>query len=51
MPNGYIQIPDWFSFENEGGEAVANLTGGANQDLVVKPCTPTSYLSGVPRLP
>jgi hypothetical protein len=36
MPNGYLQIPDWFSFENQGGGiAVANLTGGANQDFLV----------------
>jgi hypothetical protein len=36
MPNGYLQIPDWFSFENQGGGiAVANLSGGANQDFLV----------------
>ena len=36
MPNGYLQIPDWFSFENQGGGiAVANLSGGGNQDFLV----------------
>jgi hypothetical protein len=36
MPNGYLQIPDWFSFENQGGGiAVANLRGGANQHFLV----------------
>lgn len=36
MPRGYLQIPDWFSSENQGGGiAVAHLTGGGAQDLVV----------------
>jgi hypothetical protein len=36
MPKGYLQIPDWFSFENQGGGvAVADLAGTGNQDLLV----------------
>jgi len=36
MPNGFITIPDWFSFENQGaGVAVADLSGGGSRDLVV----------------
>lgn len=36
MPNGYLQIPDWFSFENQGGNiAAADLSGSGQQDLVV----------------
>ncbi len=36
MPKGYFQIPDWFSFDNQGGGvAVADLTGVGNQDLLV----------------
>jgi Domain of unknown function (DUF1929)/Kelch motif len=36
MPNGYLQIPDWVSFENQGGNiAVADLTGTGSQDLLV----------------
>ena len=36
MPRGYLQIPDWFSFENQGGDvAVADLAGSGDQDLVV----------------
>src|SRR5882724_9258523 len=36
MPRDFIQIPDWFSAENEGGGvAVADLTGTGKQDLVV----------------
>ncbi len=36
MANGYVQIPDWFSFENQGGNiAVADLTGTGTQDLLV----------------
>jgi hypothetical protein len=36
MPRGYAQIPDWFSFENQGGNiAVAELTATGTQDLVV----------------
>jgi hypothetical protein len=33
---GWLQIPDWFSFDNEGGSvAVADLTGTGAQDLLV----------------
>jgi Domain of unknown function (DUF1929) len=33
---GWLQIPDWFSFDNEGGNvAVADLTGTGVQDLLV----------------
>ena len=33
---GWLQIPDWFSFDNEGGNvAVADLTGTGAQDLLV----------------
>ena len=36
MPNGFITIPDWFSFENQGaGVALADLSGGGPRDLVV----------------
>ena len=36
MPKGYLQIPDWFAFENQGGNiAVADLNGNGQQDLVV----------------
>jgi hypothetical protein len=36
MPRGYLQIPDWFSAENQGSNiAVANLTGAGKQDLLV----------------
>lgn len=36
MPNGFIDIPDWFAWENEGaGVAVADLGNGGRQDLVV----------------
>src|SRR5208337_4802826 len=33
---GWLQIPDWFSFDNEGGNvAIADLTGTGAQDLLV----------------
>ena len=36
MPNGFITIPDWFSFENQGaGVALADLSGAGPRDLVV----------------
>src|SRR5438552_9116255 len=36
MPKGYLQIPDWFAFENQGGGvAIADLTGTGTQDLLV----------------
>jgi hypothetical protein len=36
MPNGFIPIPDWFSFENQGaGIAIADLGNTGEQDLVV----------------
>jgi hypothetical protein len=36
MPKGYQQVPDWFSFENQGGGvAIADLNGTGQQDLVV----------------
>jgi hypothetical protein len=36
MPKGYMQIPDWFSIENQGGNiAIADLTGTGKQDLLV----------------
>ena len=36
MAGGYLPIPDWFSFENQGsGAAVAPLSGPGSQDLVV----------------
>jgi Domain of unknown function (DUF1929) len=36
MPRGYLQVPEWFSFENQGaGVAVADLTGQGKQDLLV----------------
>jgi len=36
MPLRYQPIPDWFSFDNQGGNlAVADLVGDGGQDLVV----------------
>jgi hypothetical protein len=36
MANGWIDIPDWFSFENQGaGVAVADVSGTGNRDLIV----------------
>ena len=36
MPKGYFHIPDWFSFENQGGGvAVADVSGGGKLDLLV----------------
>ena len=36
MPNRYLEIPDWFSFENQGGNiATADLNGNGQQDVVV----------------
>ena len=36
MAKGYLQVPDWFPWENQGGGvAVADLTGTAQEDLVV----------------
>jgi hypothetical protein len=36
MPGNYLQIPDWFSNENQGGGvAVADLGANGNQDLIV----------------
>jgi hypothetical protein len=36
MPHGYLPIPDWFSFENQGGNiAAADLSGTGKSDLVV----------------
>ena len=35
MQRGYAQIPDWFSFENQGaGVAIADLSGTGNSDLI-----------------
>src|SRR5690242_16842923 len=36
MPKNYLEIPDWFTFENQGGNiAAADLNGNGQQDLVV----------------
>src|SRR5574342_591267 len=36
MPNGFINVPDWFSWENQGGGiAVGHLNGGGQLDLIV----------------
>src|SRR4030081_2685823 len=36
MARGYLQIPDWTPWENQGGGvAVADLSGAGHQDLVV----------------
>jgi len=35
VQRGYAQIPDWFSFENQGaGVAIADLSGTGNSDLI-----------------
>jgi hypothetical protein len=35
MAKGFLNIPDWFSFENQGGGvATADLSGSGQQDLV-----------------
>ena len=36
MQAGFLQVPDWFSTDNQGcGIAVADLAGNGTQDLVV----------------
>jgi Domain of unknown function (DUF1929) len=36
MPNNFMDIPDWFSWENQGaGIAAADLNGNGKQDLIV----------------
>ena len=36
MPDGYVKVPDWFAFENQGGNvAAADLSGSGKQDLVL----------------
>src|SRR5215470_3930501 len=36
MPKGFLPVPDWFSFENQGGNiAVADLSHSGKQDLLV----------------
>jgi hypothetical protein len=36
MPNGFVNVPDWFSWANHGGGiAVGNLNGGGLPDVVV----------------
>jgi len=36
MANGFQNIADWFSFENQGdGIAVADITGNGTPDLIV----------------
>ena len=36
MHAGFLEVPDWFSTENEGGGiAAADLNGDGTQDLVV----------------
>ena len=36
MPKGYLEIPDWFAFENQGGNvATTDLNGNGQQDVVV----------------
>jgi hypothetical protein len=36
MPDAFLAVPDWFSFENQGGGvAAASLAGDGRQDLVV----------------
>ena len=36
MQAGFLQVPDWFSTDNQGcGVAVADLAGNGTQDLVV----------------
>ncbi len=36
MPNGFTRVPDWFSFENQGGGiAITDLTGSGKQDALV----------------
>jgi hypothetical protein len=36
MPKDYLQVPDWLSWENQGGGvAVADLSGNGQQDLII----------------
>ena len=36
MPKNFVQIPDWFSFENAGGgAAIADLSGTGKQDSII----------------
>ncbi|NGZ11743.1 MAG: DUF1929 domain-containing protein [Nitrospira sp. LK70] len=36
MPNGFTNVPDWFPWENAGGNvAIGDLAGDGRQDLVV----------------
>src|ERR1051325_200766 len=36
MAKGYLGIPDWFSFRNQGGNiALADLAGNGQQNLIV----------------
>jgi hypothetical protein len=36
MARGYLQIPDWFAFENQGANiAIADLNGNGSPDMVV----------------
>jgi hypothetical protein len=36
MPTGFVNVPDWFAWENQGGGiAVGSLTGGGQSDIVV----------------
>jgi hypothetical protein len=36
LPSTFVDVPDWFSFENQGSDvAVADLTGSGQPDLIV----------------
>ncbi len=36
MANNFINVPNWFSFENQGSNlAVADLSNSGQQDLIV----------------
>ena len=51
MASGFITIPDWFSFENQGaGVALADLTAGARDLIVLMVDNPPGQNRGLYRI-